>query len=238
MAVYGGKDRDFEMFFLNPMNLYYVAQRNNRSQISGLWAVDVFWKPWKKWTVYGQWLIDDIIINNEPGQDDRAVHPDRYGWAFKVSGTDLGIPGTQYSITYHRFNNWTYMSYRTWENYVFYGKSMGYPQNSCENITAAFDYFGWNNWIVSARLGYAGTGNQDITAVFGGHREDPFPLPPVEYHGFAEISVRFIPSNRINGKLDLRYGNYTNYQHVSGEDKNGLSFLLTIEGNMYKNFMF
>lgn len=99
MATYGGPDRSPEFAFFNLLTFYYPTQRNDRKLMSGLWAIDAFYKPVKKISLYGQFLIDDIIVNNEPGIDDRAQYDDRFGLMLSVRTGDL-IQGLNTDITY------------------------------------------------------------------------------------------------------------------------------------------
>ena len=234
VAMYGGPDRTFEALYLNPINFYYVAQRNNRSQMNGIWAVDMYWKPKHNITLFGQFLLDDIIVNNEPNQDDRAVHPDRLGITAKLVITDVLAPGTQWGLTYNRINNWTYMSYRTWENYVFQGKGMGFPKNAFEGIKAAFDYLGRPPFIFTLTTGFERHGDQDLNAVFGDTKES-FPIGVVERRAYFDCTLRYIPSNRFHASLMVRYEHFQNKAHVDDIDENGFSALLSLYSNVNWN---
>ncbi|HOT99026.1 MAG TPA: hypothetical protein PKZ83_18035 [bacterium] len=192
-AVYGAVNGTWQMIYLNPFNLYYVEQRNNRVQMNGLWCADLFWKPAPRFTLYGQYLIDDIIVNNEPGQNDRARHPDRMGVTARVVVSDLPAAGAQLGFTYTRIGNWTYMSYRNYENYLSNGLSMGYPANRIEQAGIDLSWFGWKAWAVQLRAGYARQGSQDLTAPFGDTRES-FPLGVVSYWTRGELSVSYVPA--------------------------------------------
>ncbi|NIA31806.1 MAG: hypothetical protein GWP06_18085, partial [Actinobacteria bacterium] len=193
IAIYGGTDQGFEPFYLNPMNLYYPAQRNNRVQMNGLWAAEVYWKPASRVTLFTQWLIDDVIVNNEPGQNDRAVHPDRMGITSKLILTDYFLPGGQFSLVFTRIGNWTYQSYRTWENYTFRNKSMGYPENSVQSVFLDYSYFGRPPFIFSFKAKYKEHGAQNIIRVFGDTREK-FPRGIVEEKMQFSLSVQYMPN--------------------------------------------
>ena len=192
-AVYGDVHGTWQMIYLNPLNLYYVEQRNNRVQMNGLWCADLFWKPSPRLTLYGQYLIDDIIVNNEPGQDDRAAHPDRMGITARVVVSDLPAAGAQLGLTYTRIGNWTYMSYRNYENYISNGMGMGYPANAIEQAGIDFAWFGWKGWLVQGRAAWTRQGSQDMTVPFGDTR-DPFPIGLATYRTTAELSLSYVPS--------------------------------------------
>jgi len=203
-AVYGAVDGTWEMIYLNPLNLYYVEQRNNMVQMNGLWCVDLFWKPSPRLTLYGQYLIDDIVVNNEPGQDDRAAHPDRMGITARMVLADVVAPGTQLGLTYTRVGNWTYMSFRNYENYISHGMGMGYPANAIEQISADFAWFGWKGWIAQLQASYARQGSQDMTAPFGDTR-DVFPMGVVSYWTRGEVSLAYVPSIFWDARIFASY---------------------------------
>ena len=129
------------------------------------------------------------------------------------------------------------MSYRTWENYVFHGKSMGFPYNSHEGLTGEVAYFGSFPFTFIASMGFSRQGDQDINAVFG-DTKDPFPLGIDERNTFSKLSISYMPSNRIYVRADCRYDEYDNYRHRKGVDKRFFSFRLTVHTALYWNFRF
>lgn len=199
-AVYGAVNGTWEMLYLNPLSLVYVEQRNHSKQMNGLWCADLFWQPAPQLTLFAQYLIDDIIVNNEPGQDDRAAHPDRMGIIARLVLSDLPAPGAQFGVSYIRIGNWTYMSFRNWENYIFHGQGMGYATNSIERVGVDFTWLGWRAWVVQLQAAYARQGGQDMTQPFGDTRE-PFPRAPVSYCTRAEASLAYVPSIWYNLRL-------------------------------------
>ncbi len=230
-ATYGGRDRTFEPYFLNPMGLYYVIQRNNMAQMSGFWALDTRWKPVPKWTLYGQFLIDDIIVNNEPGQDDRAEHPDRLGMSAKVILCDpAGVSGVQLALGYTRIWNWTYTSYRSYENYVYHQKSMGYPQNAVENIRLTADVFSRPPFIFHLEAGYNRHGDTGLLVPFGDSKE-PFPRGITEYLGWGELRVDWLPSSTFYARIVARYESITNENNQPGKERAHIRLMLEMGVN-------
>jgi hypothetical protein len=236
-ALYGGENKQLEFFYLNPMNLYYIDQRNNKSQMNGFWAVDFLWLPSSKMSLFSQWLIDDVIVNNEPGQNDRAIHPDRMGITSKLILTDILGLGSMLHLDYTRIGNWTYMSYRTWENYTFYGRSLGYPENSVESISIKYRYFGKPPFLPQMELKWRRHGEQDINAVFGDSR-DKFPIGTVEHSFEADIRIRYMPSNILFFDLETKYYSADNYLNVDGQKKDDIKILFSVFGNLNLDFTF
>ncbi|MBN1542874.1 hypothetical protein JW992_12065 [candidate division KSB1 bacterium] len=199
-AIYGAVNGAWEIAFLNPLGLVYVEQRNKRKQMNGLWSADVLWRPGARLALYTQLLIDDIIVNNEPGQDDRGEHPDRMGITAKAIFSDLPVPGSLLGIVYTRIGNWTYLSYRNYENYIYQGLGLGYPFNAIERVGAEWDFFGWTAWVVRLQAGYSRRGETRLTDPFGDTRE-AFPRGTVEYCADLRFDLLYQPSLRWGVRL-------------------------------------
>ena len=180
MATYGGKERDIELVFMNPMTFYYPTQRNDQKQLDGFWSFDIFYKPTTKFTCYGQFLIDDIIVNNDPGVNDRAKYPDRFGMLISLRSADF-IDGLNLDLTYVRVWNRTYQSKFTWENYHYRGLGLVYPCASCEEIKIKFAYWGFFPFFFLNEAIYGIYGNVELTDLFPLTKET-FPIEPVQYN--------------------------------------------------------
>lgn len=178
MAIYGGTDRNFELSFANPMTFYYGVQRNDRKGMSGLWLLDLFYKPVPKTTLYGQFLIDDIVVNNDPGVDDRARYPDRLGLVTSLRSGDWLIDGLNLNVTYSRIWNRTYQSLRSWENYHYRGLGLGYPVTGCEEFKLKIGYWGFFPFYIENEFISGRYGDVTLKDIFPIIHED-FPLPPV-----------------------------------------------------------
>ena len=204
MAIYGGEDRDFELLFLNPMTFYYPVQRNDGKQMSGLWCLDIFYKPKPKVTLYWQLLIDDIIVNNDPGVDDRAAHPDRLGTMFSLRTGDWPVDGINSGITYTRVWNRTYQSLRSYENYHYRKLGLGYPDASCEEIKFNLTYWMSFPFVVSEEVIWGRYGDVELTDVFYMDHE-PFPVPSVIHNVVSRTNIMWLPSPKYRFNCSLSY---------------------------------
>lgn len=178
MALYGGPDRDADLAFLNPMTFYYGLQRNDKKQCNPNWTLDVFYKPFKKATVYGQFFIDDVIVNNEPGQNDRARFDDRLAMYLSIRAGDLLLRGLNVDLGYTRVWNQTYQSRWTYENYHYRQLGLGYPCASCEEVNFRLGFWGFFPLFLQNELIYGRYGNVKLTDV-NLLQKNPFPIPPV-----------------------------------------------------------
>ncbi|APF20128.1 hypothetical protein Calab_0547 [Caldithrix abyssi DSM 13497] len=204
MATYGGENRPFEWAFLNPMNFYYPIQRNDKKQMDGFWCVDVFWKPFEKTAIWGQFLVDDIIVNNDPGIDDRGRYPDRLGILASFRQADWLINGTLWSLTYVRIWNRTYQSKFSWENYHYRGYGLGYPAPGLEEFKVKIDIWRYFPFYVSNESIYGRYGSVSVTDLFPLIKE-PFPLAPVTYNFINHLKLRYYASNRLRLFSDIWY---------------------------------
>jgi len=167
-----------EWEFLNPMVFYYGLQRNDGRVNNGRWSADFFWRPHNGWAVYGQFMIDDIIVNNEPGQDDRASLPDRLALQISLRQVDGLIPGLYTSLGYTRVWNDTYQSRWTYENYHYKGLGLGYPCAGCEEIKLRLNFWGWFPFYLKNETIVGRYGDVRLTDLFMVEK-GPFPVPPV-----------------------------------------------------------
>jgi hypothetical protein len=204
MAVYGGRNMPFDWAYLNPMNFYYGLQRNDSKQMNGFWNLDIFYKPFPKISLYTQFMIDDIIVNNDPDVDDRARYPDRLALQVSLRAADYLLQQLDMGITYARIWNRTYQSQRSYENYHFRELGLGYPCAGSEEIKIDLNY--WNlfpvylkNETVIGRYG-----DVQLTDLFPGVKE-PFPVPEVTQNIINTLEAHYFLSPRINFYSQVKY---------------------------------
>jgi len=186
-TVYGGPDQNWVPSYLNPVHFFYAAQRNQGEQLNSFWQINIFWKPCNRIGMYFDLFADDLIINNESGVNDRDRYPDRLGFLWKISFTDVFQEKSLTSIRYVRIWNETYTSYRTFENYRYFNKSIGYPLNSYEGVKLSHSSFDQFPWILSGDIEIWRHGNSNIIEVFYDEVVS-FPNGPVTYGINAELN--------------------------------------------------
>ena len=199
MATFGGPDRNFDWSFLNPMTFFYGLQRNDGKQANPNWTVDLFYKPVPKLTLYGQFFIDDVIVNNEPGQDDRARYDDRMAVYASVRAGDLPIRGLNADLSYTRVWNRAYQSRWTYENYHYRELGLGYPCASCEEFRLKLGYWGLFPVFIENTFMYGRYGDVSLTDVNLLQKES-FPVSPVTYNSvkfFSRATIIKIGSIRF-----------------------------------------
>jgi hypothetical protein len=166
-------------------------------------------------------------VNNDPGQNDWARHPDRMGITAKLINTDMIAPGMQFGLSYHRIGNWSYMSYRTWENYHFHGMGMGYPKNSVEGFGVEADYFASPPFMFHAEYLSERHGDQDITVPFGDTKAK-FPIGVVESSNRFLFNFRFIPSTRFHALVECDWRKVSNAGNVEGKKERVFEIMVSL----------
>lgn len=179
-TVYGGPDQNWVASYLNPVHFFYAAQRNQRVQLNSFWQINFFWKPRHRVGVYLDLFADDLIVNNEPDINDRDRRPDRLGLLWKISFTDFLYHQSYTSLRYVRIWNETYTSYRTFENYRYFDKSIGYPFNSFESIKLSHTSLNNFPWIFSGDVEFWRHGNSNLEEAYFNEIVS-FPVGPVTY---------------------------------------------------------
>lgn len=212
MATYGGPGRQFELAFMNPMTFYYPLQRNDRKEMDGFWCVDLFYKPSKQMTLYGQFLLDDIVVNNDPGINDRARFDDRFGLMISFRTGDLLLKGINTDLTYHRIWNRTYQSKYSWQNYQYRGLGLGYPCAGCEELKIKVGYWFWSPFYLETEVIIGRYGAVNLTDLFP-MKKEPFPVPPAENNVIFNLNLEYFVSTTLYAKLGIRY--MQNAQHYS-----------------------
>jgi hypothetical protein len=186
-TVYGGPHQDWVASNMNPVHFFYAAQRNQKVQLNSMWQINVFWKPKQGIGFYVDLFADDLIINNEE-INDRDRFPDRLGLLLKASVTDLLIPESLTSIRYVRIWNDTYTSFRTFENYVYFNKGIGFPMTSYEGLKLDWDYLGSPPVLIQSSLELWQHGDINLHQVFDGEIKE-FPVSPVIYGITTEFEI-------------------------------------------------
>ncbi|GAB4189791.1 MAG: hypothetical protein Kow00108_25700 [Calditrichia bacterium] len=230
-ATYGGENRQVELAFFNPMNPNFMLQHNERLENDGFLAISVFWKLKKGITLWGQFLGDDIVINNDPGIDAAALYPNRLGLQGAIKISDILLNKSLWSFRYNRIWNRTYQSINTWENYHYREYSLGYPVASSEEFSLKFHLWRYFPLYVKAELNYGRYGNVSLTDYFP-MKKEPFPVPKVAKNVIFNLSTKYFYSSRLQFNTELTYRKNPNHYSNRFEEQNrwvvriGFSYLL------------
>lgn len=228
--IFGGKDQKILSQYTNPANIFFLSKMSDRKgyedgSANELIALEFLYKPLKKISLYSQFLIDDIDFTKKL----RAKYPDRLGVLSKITVADL-FPETQLYFVYNRINNWTYNSFYTWGNYVFYGKSIGYPTNGVENFRVGFDCFKFSPFVFTVNTQYNRERAQDLNTHFIAIKSG-FPIGISQNSYNTALEITYFPNIFISGSLNIEYIKFSNFEHIKNNNKEYLNLYLSLKLN-------
>jgi hypothetical protein len=119
--LYSGVGRGLEFSLLNPLNVYALSWRNEKTDGNLSFGGDAAWRTKRFGTYSSQLLIDDIQID----RCDTVCHePSSYG--FTLSAEGLPLYGDQkFFASYTRVSNLTYHTPNVAERYAIYNVGLG-----------------------------------------------------------------------------------------------------------------
>jgi hypothetical protein len=202
-TLFGGPNQVPVAAYLNPLNFNYLSQRNQNVQMNGSWQVNIFFYKPKMWAYYLDFYIDDFIINNDEGVDDRAVHPDRLAIMTKISLPDFLTDQTLTSLRYVRIWNETYVSYRDYENWVYFDKGLGFPYRSYEGIKFESSFLGSNIWQMTLSIEGWRRGDRSLYTTLIDDAVIPFPARPVTNGVTTQLNLR-CNYKKVDYNLNIR----------------------------------
>jgi|WetSurSiteA1Bulk_404760.scaffolds.fasta_scaffold00253_3 hypothetical protein len=226
-VIYGGKNQQILFQYLNPVNIFYISKLSDRKgyeegDANVLVSFELLYKPVKKISIFTQFLIDDMDFT----KDLRKQYPDRIGLSSKFVYSDP-FPGAQIYLRYNRISNWTYNSFYNWGNYIYYGKSLGYPKNGVENITFGLDVFRFSPFILKLFIDADKERQQDLESPFIA-KKTSFPIGIPQKSSSVHAEAVWFPKSWIYASLMTEYVQYKNYQSISGNHNSFLNFYLTV----------
>lgn len=133
--LYSGVGRGLEFSLANPLNVYALSWRNEKTDGNLSFGGDVSWRTRALGTVSGQLLVDDIQIDR---CDTVCQEPSSYG--LTVSAEGLPLAGDQKLFaSYTRVSNLAYHTPNVAERYAIYGVGLGRGWSDYDEARLGFD---------------------------------------------------------------------------------------------------
>jgi hypothetical protein len=233
--LYGGRNRQVEAYYLNPLLWYHGAQLNEKRDDNAFFAFDFNLRPKRDVIFYGEFLIDDFQIEKKNHGDQE---PNELGYSGGFSILDIfGFKGTELNMEYIRVNNWTYNQKEERNRYLNRKKLLGNPLGpDTDNFSASLSAWlrrGLKSKIIYQRRrcgeGRADTPWSEPWMLVEGEYKEKFPSGVVEKMNNLGITLQYNYANIFGCKLSWDYFDFVNYQNIQGlkEDFNQDSLKLT-----------
>lgn len=197
------------LWLANPALPWALTQQEDRSgtEIANvLWAIDIVWQPGRCCSVYGQFLLDDFMLDGA----DREQHPDQLGgllgclWTRPTDSGSIWTLGAEAT----RLGNWTYVHRDPLVRYRSWGASLGHPAGpGSEAITAFVAHrrrgrgstaLLWARWHRRGRVWIGTEESPDAAPSLA------FPAPPRAR--FLQLGTLWRPAARAGWRATLRLG--------------------------------
>lgn len=212
VVLYGGKDRNPELYYLNPLLPYYGEQHHNNKDDNILWSVDVTLSMFRNKEIYFELLIDDF-------QYDLKSEPHQTGYQIGLNYADpFGLSRGYLNLEYTRINNWVYGQIKPWNIYTYYGRGMGSVLGpDADRLTLRLLYHLTKDIDLALSGGLKRKGEGRIDAFLDPTVPYPekFPSGVVEQTNRYQLDFTYQPGARF--KLDLSAG----YDHIKNPENQG-----------------
>ena len=235
-TVVSGRDRDFEPWYLNILNVGYIEQFNTHTSANNLLGLD--FERHGAATVFGQLLLDDIQIDRTTPQDQK---PSSYGLTIGAKG-GLGFSSLSWTLLYTRVTNLTYRNEDSLQVPLYHFLGTGRNFADYDQATLKVTLLPHAGLLVTPEL----------TLLRQGEGDPRQPHPPVSaypstatiFQGVVERTLRaalsgsYAPSDRLGLTFNAAVHHVTNFQHVTGDTRTnfvgsvGLSYRFGWEGRL------
>lgn len=189
-VVFGGENRDFELFYLNPLASFYAEQWNHSEQDNVLWSADFFWRaaPWA--ALKGEFLVDDF-------QFDFETEPHQVGWTLGAECPRVPHLGAAIgAVEYTRIGTFVYGHSIARNRYQNEGVGLGHPFGpDTDRISASVTWDASENTTISCAVARGRQGAQviDTPQDAANPKGLGFPSPPVRSGFTGELALAWRP---------------------------------------------
>jgi len=165
-VLFGGPDRGYSFAYVNPFIFYHGETMNGPDGGNSIGSIDATWMPSAAVTLYGNFLIDDIQLeNSSPG--DRE--PDQLGCLLGVNWADpFDWRHADAYLEYTRITNRTYNGEGgEWEKWLHRGRPIGhFLGNDFDRVLAGLHWWPQPSWAVECRFEHRRHGEGRIENAF------------------------------------------------------------------------
>ena len=237
-VVYGGKNRQFEFYYLNPLLWFHGAQLNEGVDDNTFLGMDFNLAPLKKTLFYGELLIDDFQIEKKSSSD-KEPNEIAYSLGFRTADP-LGLSGTELGLEYLRIANWTYNQQHPWNRYTYKNKIIGNLLGpDADDIYISLAGYLRKNLEVKLSFEQTRKGEGKITSPWDESWLNPdyqnkFPSGTVEKSKTFGLSLSYNYKNLFRANLSGDFTEISNSGNIPEKDEKLARFSLLIHYHLAK----
>jgi hypothetical protein len=232
-VIYGGENRWFELYYLNPLLWFHASQLNENEDDNTFFGIDFNFSPLRKLLLYGEFLIDDLQIEKKTSSD---REPNELGYSLGVKlGDFLGLNGSELDLEYIRINNWTYNQKNPWNRYTYKNKLIGSPLGpDADNLLISIGSYLKKG--LEAKISYELTrrgegrinSSWDEPWLYIEDYKESFPSGIVEKTDKFQLSLNYNFKSIFRANLFFDYVKISNSENVSGSDEELYGFTILL----------
>jgi len=237
-VVYGGKNRQFELYYLNPLLWFHGTQLNEGEDDNTFLGFDFNLTPFRKVLLYGELLIDDFQIEKKSSSD---KEPNEIAYSLGTKAADLfGLTGTELNLEYLRINNWTYNQKYPWNRYLYKNRIIGnFLGPDADELYFSLSGYLRKNLEAKISLDHLRKGEGKINSTWNQpwlnpDYQDRFPSGTVENSNTYQLSLSYNYRNLFRANLSGDFTKVTNTGNVPGKDEKLTRFSLLIHYHLAK----
>ncbi len=229
-SLFGGEGRAPELYYLNPLQFFHTAQLNEHEDDNTILGLDFQFLPYPSYNVYGQFIIDDLQIDDKSQGDQE---PNELGFMlglFRAGGIGTMIPDLR--LEYVRITNRTYHQADPRNRYLYRNKLLGHPLGpDADSLSLALVFRPGRLQSVTVETAFRRHGegslykpwDQPWMETEGDYRE-PFPTGTVERAVLAAVGFSgYVPLSRYTSEhlflnCQAGFGSIDNKANVDGKN--------------------
>jgi hypothetical protein len=222
-VVFGGEGRQIELFYLNPLVFFHGSQVNEGANDNTFVGFDFSFKPKAGYHLYGQFLIDDMQIENKSQSDQE---PDEIGF---LAGCYLAniLPQWDLSVEYSRVANWTFNQAMPRNRYTFKNDLISGSRGNDYDL-ASLKLTRWIGRYMAASLNSSlyRQGEGSVTSDWSepwmqvdGNYSEPVPTGVVEKTITVSLSLKGYFRTLATFDVEAGFDRIDNYAHQDGNDR-------------------
>ncbi|MBC7425118.1 MAG: hypothetical protein H7321_01180 [Bacteroidia bacterium] len=124
-----GKSTGYDLNYLNPVIFYRAVESNLGSRDNAMVALDFKWIFLRKFSLYGQFVLDEFVLKQI--KNDPDWWGNKYGYQLGMKYINVAdIKNFDLQVEYNRVRPYTYSHYRTSQSYSNFNQALAHPLGS------------------------------------------------------------------------------------------------------------
>lgn len=234
VVVYGGADRSLELYYLNPILLYYGEQFNQGKDDNPFWSFDFSFTKIRDLELYAEFLIDDF-------QYDFETEPQQIGFKLGANYANFfGLKGSFLNLEYIRINKWVYGQNKPWNLYTHHDIGMGSFLGPDADQINLFSLYHLNpDFQLNFSFSYKRKGEGKIELQPGKvPKPQKFPSGVVEYTKSIQFLLLFQPDVNLQAEGGIGFNRVDNSFNQKDKDEDNFYIKLRLNYNFWEEWWF